>query len=551
MKIALAQINPTIGAFEENYQKICKYITQAKENGAEAVIFPELATCGYPPRDLLCIQEFVKKNEELVSRLASSPLLEGVFCVLGTVFFHQRQIYNGAVLISQNKVEILHKKVLLPSYDVFDEVRYFEEGKELLLSRWGDREVAVVICEDIWWEYFEKNGKIGRKYPWNPLSALEGKKVDILIQISASPYEVGKEKIRHRLLGRLAERLRLTAISLNQVGGQDDLLFDGGSFVCNKGGKVVQAAARFREDLLLVDIDNLPDGPVVWQGCREEEILEALVMGTRDYVRKCGFEKVLLGLSGGIDSALVAVIATLALGKENVWALLMPSMYSSSESLEDAQNLVDQLGIRSSIFPIEDIYRTYRKNFQGVFGNLPFGLAEENLQARIRGQVLMWLSNKFNHLVLATGNKSELAVGYCTLYGDMCGALAVIGDVFKTEVYKLSRYVSRRYGWIPHRILTKPPSAELRPDQKDSDTLPPYEILDAILGLYIEESWDLDRIAQRGEESGQYSRALVSRVIQMVDKNEYKRKMAPLVLKITSKAFGIGRRMPVAQRYHW
>ena len=554
MKIALAQINPTVGDFAGNAKKILEYAARAEALGVGLVVFPELAVCGYPPADLLEKASFVARAEEVAAELAEWTAGAGRPAILcGTVMATRasvgKQVRNVAALLDGGKLSFVQQKMLLPFYDVFDEQRYFEPATEQALVCVRGEPLAITICEDAW---NDKGFWPRQMYPVDPVEKLMGKweaqsmeiagQPRVILNISASPYWQGKQQVRQSMLAALARRHGAFVAMANQVGGNDSLVFDGTSLVIRPDGEVVAQAASFVEDLIVFDTE---DGAAVAVEKPVDEVAamwDALVLGTRDYVRKCGFSKVLVGLSGGIDSALVAAIAVEALGKENVIGVGMPTEYSSLGSIEDAKKLAKNLGVRFELLPVHDVFAQFQFLLQPLFKGTPFGLAEENLQPRIRGTLLMALSNKFGALVLTTGNKSEMSTGYCTLYGDMVGALAVIGDVMKTRVYALSRYVNRAGEVIPRETISKPPSAELRPGQQDTDSLPPYEVLDPILEAYVERYCSAEQIA---EEQG-VDVALVRSVLQLVEKSEYKRQQAAPVLKVTRKSFGMGRRFPIA-----
>lgn len=551
MKIALAQINPTVGDFTGNKDKILEFAARSAERGVDLVVFPELAVCGYPPADFLEKSTFVNKAVHTVEELAAWTATGGRPAILcGTVMPTNasvgKQVRNVAALLSGGRTGFIQQKMLLPFYDVFDEQRYFEPASQQQLIEIGGKPLAVTVCEDAW---NDKDFWPRRLYPVDPVESLmewwQKEKLAgqrIIVNISASPYWHGKAQMREKMLAALAERHNAYVIMVNQVGGNDSLVFDGSSLVIGPDGKVAARAASFVEDLIVFDTDVPPPVPSASLWDETAATWSALVLGTRDYVRKCGFRKVLVGLSGGIDSALVAAIAVEALGKENVVGVGMPSEYSSLGSIADARTLAKNLGIRFELLPIHEVFAQYQQVLKPLFDGTPFGLAEENLQARIRGSLLMALSNKFGALVLTTGNKSEMSVGYCTLYGDMVGALAVIGDVFKTRVYDLSRYVNREREIIPRATLEKAPSAELRPEQKDSDSLPHYEVLDPILEAYVERYCSAEQIAEeQGVDVG-----LVRSVQKLVEQSEYKRQQAAPVLKVTRKSFGMGRRFPIA-----
>jgi NAD+ synthase (glutamine-hydrolysing) len=554
VKIALAQINPTVGDFAGNTKKILDYAARAGDLGADLVVFPELAVCGYPPADLLEKAVFIARAEQAVGELAGWTASAGrpaILCgtVMAAVSRVGKQVRNVAVLLDGGKVRFVQQKMLLPFYDVFDEQRYFEAGTEQTLTCVGGQPLAITICEDAW---NDKGFWPRQMYPVDPVEGLMsqwamrqkdwGGRQRIILNISASPYWHGKPQLRESMLAAIAKHHCAHVVLVNQVGGNDSLVFDGSSVVIRPDGEVVVRAASFAEDLVVFDTEA--GGAVAADTALDEvgELWAALVLGTRDYVRKCGFSKVLVGLSGGIDSALVAAIAVEALGAENVVGIGMPTEYSSLGSIADARKLAKNLGIRFELLPIHDVFAQFQHVLQPLFAGTPFGLAEENLQPRIRGTLLMALSNKFGALVLTTGNKSEMSTGYCTLYGDMVGALAVIGDVMKTRVYALSRYVNRVKEIIPWTTIEKPPSAELRPGQRDTDSLPPYEVLDPILEAYVERYCSAEQIA---EEQG-VDVQLVRSVLQLVERSEYKRQQAAPVLKVTRKSFGMGRRFPIA-----
>jgi NAD+ synthase (glutamine-hydrolysing) len=557
VRIALAQINPTVGDFAGNLERITAFVERAAAAEAELAMFPELATCGYPPADLLEKRTFVEKAEETLQSVAALTRGAGRPAVLcGSVMrcddVRGKHVRNVAALLADGVVHSVQQKMLLPFYDVFDEQRYFEPAQEQSLTVAKGRAFAVTICEDAW------NDKLfwpRQMYPVDPVEELmrqwavlpqplSGHR--LILNISASPYWHGKIAVREKMLGALARRHHATIVMVNQAGGDDSLIFDGSSFAVGPDGEVLARAKSFGEDLLVIETEAAAKSSVAVAAGEPELTWRALVLGTRDYLRKCGFTKAIVGLSGGIDSALVAAIAVEALGAENVQGVGMPSEFSSTGSVSDAEALAKNLGIGFSVVPIKTIYEQFTQalepSFAATQAGTAFGLAEENLQPRIRGGILMALSNKTGALVLTTGNKSEMACGYCTLYGDMVGALAVIGDVYKTEVYALSRYANRAGEVIPESTLTKPPSAELRPGQKDTDSLPPYDVLDPILRAYIEEYTPAEEIAAaQGVEL-----ALVQRVIRLVEISEYKRQQAAPVLKVSKKSFGMGRRFPIA-----
>lgn len=554
MKIALAQINPTVGDFAGNTKKILEYAARAGEQGVDLAVFPELAVCGYPPADFLEKDAFVARAGEAVAEIAAWTGGSGRPAILcGTVMPATspigKQVRNVAVVLSGGKVSFVQQKMLLPFYDVFDEQRYFEPATQQGLTCVDGEPLAITVCEDAW---NDKGFWPRQLYRVDPVESLmkqwgaEPKEIAerqrIIVNISASPYWQEKPQVREKMLAALARQHGAFVAMVNQVGGNDSLIFDGSSLIIRPDGKIVAQAASFGEDLIFFDTKDGEAAAIDPVVDETKATWQALVLGTQDYVRKCGFKKVLVGLSGGIDSALVAAIAVEALGAENVLGVGMPSEYSSLGSIEDARRLARNLGIRFELLPIHDVFAQYQNTLKRLFEGTPFGLAEENLQSRIRGTLLMGLSNKFGALVLTTGNKSEMSVGYCTLYGDMVGALAVIGDVMKTKVYALSRYANREHEVIPPETINKAPSAELRPEQLDTDSLPPYEVLDPILEAYVERYCSAEEIA---EEQG-VDVALVRSVLKLVEQSEYKRQQAAPVLKVTRKSFGMGRRFPIA-----
>jgi NAD+ synthase/NAD+ synthase (glutamine-hydrolysing) len=543
VKIALGQINPTVGDFSGNAAKIVDFAHRAQSGGAGLVLFPELSVCGYPPRDLVERASFVAHNWETVERIAVETRGIGVICGLVTPAEAKtgKSAMNSAALLQDGKVAFLQSKMLLPTYDVFDEMRNFAPAKSQKLFPFCGKQMALTICEDAW---NDKHFWNRRLYTFDPVEALIQAGGNFMLNISASPFWLGKRELRLEMLATIARNYNVPVVMVNQVGGNDSLVFDGSSLVLDPKGKVIAQGKSFEEDLIYFDSDQLT-GEVHEQIAGEEaSAYAALVLGTRDYVRKCGFKQVIVGLSGGIDSALTATIAVDAVGSENVIGVGMPGPYSSPGSIDDAKALAKNLRIRFELLCITEIFESYRKTLEKVFAGRQEDVTEENIQSRARGTLLMALSNKFGAIVLSTGNKSELGVGYCTLYGDMAGGLAVISDVPKTLVYRLSRYVNSRRAVIPQVSLEKPPSAELRPDQKDSDFLPPYEVLDAILEDYVEESRTAEQIAaDRGFDIG-----VVRRVIRMVNSAEYKRQQAAPGIKISAKAFGYGRRFPIAAK---
>jgi NAD+ synthase (glutamine-hydrolysing) len=543
VKIALGQINPTVGDFAGNAAKIIEFSRRAQADGAGLILFPELSVCGYPPRDLVERVSFVQQNRESAEHIAAEILGIAVICGLVTRAQAQsgKSVMNSAALLKDGRVAFLQSKMLLPTYDVFDEMRNFAPGKRQLLFPFCGKQMALTICEDAW---NDKHFWNKRLYTFDPVEALVTAGGNFLLNISASPFWLGKRELRRDMLATIARSYKVPVAMVNQVGGNDSLVFDGSSLVFNPAGEVIAQGKSFEEDIIYFDSDRLTGEMHSQIEGEEASAYAALVLGTRDYVRKCGFTKVIVGLSGGIDSALTAAIATDALGPENVIGVGMPGPYSSTGSIDDARALAQNLGIRFELLCIGDIFESYKKTLAKVFAGRKEDETEENIQSRARGMLLMALSNKFGAIVLSTGNKSELGVGYCTLYGDMAGGLAIISDVPKTMVYRLSHYVNSRRPVIPQSSLEKPPSAELRPGQMDSDTLPPYEILDAILEDYVEESHTADQIAtDRG-----FDVSLVRRIIRMVERSEYKRQQAAPGLKISAKAFGYGRRFPIAAK---
>jgi len=544
MRIALAQINPTVGDIASNAEAIARTIDQARQHGAEVVVFGELSVVGYPPRDLLRKKRFVADSTAAVARLAEH--CDGITALVGFVRENPnaagRPLQNAAAVLEDRRVKHVHVKTLLPTYDVFDETRYFEPGPPAACIDIAGCRVGLSICEDLW-----DADALGRQlYGQDPIDRLKHDGAEIIINMAASPFHVDKSALREALFARQAKRLGVPVVCVNQVGGNDELVFDGGSCVLGASGRLLGRARAFAEDLLVVDPDDPDPARCEERGDGAAGLSRALKLGLRDYVRKCGFERVVLGLSGGIDSAVVATLAADALGGHNVLALAMPGRYSSDHSLTDARALADNLGIVLREVPIETMHRAYEQVLGEALADGNHQIADENIQARIRGNVVMAFSNAFGTLPLATGNKSELSVGYCTLYGDMAGGLAPIGDVLKTGVFALARQLNAEAGTdrIPASILTKPPSAELKPGQVDQDKLPPYDLLDAILTRYIEEDVTSDVIMAGGQDE-----AVVRQVVAMVDAAEYKRTQAPPTLKVTPRAFGAGRRMPIAQRY--
>ena len=543
MKIALGQINPTVGDFEGNSSKIIDFSNRAKSFGAGLILFPELSICGYPPRDLVERASFVQHNQEAAEHIAADTRGIAVVCGLVTPAEAEagKSVMNSAALLMDGRIKFVQSKMLLPTYDVFDEVRNFAPARSQLLFPFCGKQMALTICEDAW---NDKHFWHRRLYSIDPVEALIHAGGNFVLNISASPFWAGKREFRREMLATIARNDKVPVAFVNQVGGNDSLVFDGSSLVFDGEGNVIAQGKSFEEDLVLFDSDSLTGEMHEQIEGEEASIFAALVLGTRDYVSKCGFRQVIIGLSGGIDSALTAAIAVDAVGAENVIGVGMPGPYSSQGSIDDARTLASNLGIRFEGLPIGEVFEDYRATLKPVFRELPEDVTEENIQSRIRGSLLMALSNKFGALVLSTGNKSELGVGYCTLYGDMAGGLAVINDVPKTLVYRLSRYVNSRNPLIPEATIEKPPSAELRLNQKDSDSLPDYEVLDAILEDYVEQAHSAEQIASEHN----FDLELVKSVIRMVERNEYKRQQAAPGIKISPKAFGYGRRFPIAAK---
>ena len=541
MKIVLAQVNTRVGDFAGNVARLREAYAEGAAAGAEIVVAPELAMTGYPPRDLLLKSGFIEGNlaalDELAGHVGEAAL------VVGYVGMNEKQpgrvATNAVALIQNGKIIATRTKTLLPTYDVFDEDRYFEPSTENAPVELNGRRIGLTICEDVW---NDEDFWDDRRYRANPVESLVEEGAEVLINISASPWHLGKNQVRQAMLENTVTKVRRPLVYCNAVGGNDELIFDGGSLALNAEGRAMGCAPYFAEAVTLVDLSG---SPVELAAPTDVAMLQdGLVLGVRDYLGKCGFQSAVIGLSGGIDSAVTAAIAVDALGAENVRGISMPSQYSSAGSLDDSEALAKNLGIQYDVVPIEAGFETMKDSLAPLFGDRAEDVTEENLQARLRGQILMALSNKFGSLVLTTGNKSELAVGYCTLYGDMCGGLAVISDVPKTMVYELASWINRVREIIPEATITKPPSAELRPDQKDEDSLPPYEVLDAILERYVVASESVEEII-----AADFDAETVRRIARLIDLNEYKRRQAAPGLKVTSKAFGVGRRIPVAQKY--
>jgi len=542
VKIALSQLNYHIGNFDNNVEKIITEISKAEQEGAELIVFAELAVSGYPPRDFLEFKDFVQRCNNSIETIAD--YCNNIAAIIGTPVFNNnpkgKPLYNAAAFCHEGKVQHYTKKTLLPNYDIFDEYRYFEPNNRFDIIEFKGKRIALTICEDLW------NVQDNPLYTVNPMDELMQQQPDLMVNIAASPFNYKQAETRKDVLAKNTLQYQLPLVYVNHVGAQTELLFDGGSLVMNKKGEIINELNYFEEDFSIVDIDTLDSATKKVQPDTSgiELIHDALVMGVRNYFQKLGFKKAILGSSGGIDSAVTAAIAAKALGHKNVYNVLLPSRFSSDHSVNDAVQLAENLQSPYDIIEIENTFNALEKTLQPYFKGLPFNVAEENLQARARGVILMGLSNKFGHILLNTSNKSEAAVGYGTLYGDMNGGLSVLGDVYKTQVFELARFINRDKEIIPENIITKPPSAELRPDQKDSDSLPDYNILDVILYQYIEERKGPKEIIAMG-----YEETLVNRILKMVNTNEYKRYQTPPILRVSSKAFGMGRRMPIVARY--
>lgn len=544
MKIALAQINYHIGNFEQNTRRIIESIEQARSDGADLVVFAELAISGYPPRDFLEFDDFIDTCETALETIAAH--CTDVAAIVGAPTRNPegmgKGLFNSAVLLAEGKVKSMRHKSLLPNYDIFDEYRYFEPARQFATVPFKGKKIALTICEDLW--------DIGEVplYSVSPMERLVKENPDLIINIAASPFHHDQARQRRDVLIHNAATYGVPLFYVNHVGAQTELLFDGGSMVLNGNGRVVEELAYFKEDMQVYDLEQVakPLGQKKELVHPEKIALihDALVMGIKNYFDKLGFSKAILGLSGGIDSAVTMALAARALGPENVKGVLLPSQFSSDHSIDDARKLAENLGSPYDIIPIEQAYKSFESLLKPLFGDLPFGLAEENLQARTRGVLLMALSNKFGYILLNTSNKSEAAVGYGTLYGDMCGGLSILGDVYKTEVFELARYMNQEGEVIPENTIIKPPSAELRPDQKDSDSLPDYGVLDQILFQYIEMRQGPRELIQQG-----FDEAVVKKTLRLVNTNEYKRYQTAPVLRVSSKAFGQGRRMPIVARY--
>lgn len=541
MKIAVAQLNFHVGNFESNTNKIINSIKDAKSQGVELIVFSELAICGYPPRDFLEFNDFIITCLKSIEQVAAQAI--GITAIVGgpskNETGHGKPLFNSAYVLSEGKVSQVIHKTLLPTYDIFDEYRYFEPNREFEVVEISGKKVGIAICEDLW--------NIGDNplYTKTPAVELKEKGAELIVNIAASPFSYQQDEERKTVLKENAQKTNLPIVYCNHVGAQTELIFDGGSFFMNASGEIAAQELFFEEKLLVSElIGNDFSTGEEQSGTKIQLIHDALVVGIKDYFKKLGFKKAIVGLSGGIDSAVTFALAARALGADNVYGILMPSQYSSDHSVEDAKQLAINIGAPYEVVAIKDIYEAYDEKLKPIFKDLPFGLAEENLQARTRGVVVMAISNKFGHIVLNTSNKSEAAVGYGTLYGDMCGGLAVLGDVYKTEVFKLARYINKDEEVIPENSINKPPSAELRPDQKDSDSLPDYDVLDKVLFEYIENRKGPKELVSMGLDE-----ALVNRVLKMVNINEYKRYQTPPILRVSHKAFGMGRRLPIVAKY--
>ena len=543
MKITIAQLNYHVGDFSGNLEKMKNAVEIAKNEGSDLICFAELATCGYPPRDFLNFADFIHKADECVQELAKCAI--DIAILLGSPTRNPvpegKDLYNSGYFLENGQISFIQHKALLPTYDVFDEYRYFQPADYFSTFMYKGVRIALTICEDMW-----NVGNENPLYTICPMDELMKEKPDLMINLSASPFAYDHAPERIHVLRTNVLRYQLPLFYVNQVGAQTELIFDGGSLVFSQNGKIYDEFPFFETCIRTYSLDEVKANKENNEISKDKYPLihDALILGLKDYFGKLGLSKAILGLSGGIDSAVTAVLATRALGKENVSVLLMPSEFSSNHSIEDARILAENLGISYTLFPINDLYNSWLKNLDPHFKDLPFGLAEENLQARIRGTLLMAFSNKFGPILLNTSNKSEMAVGYGTLYGDMCGGLSVIGDVYKTEVYELAAYMNKDEVVIPINTLTKPPSAELRPNQKDADSLPDYAVLDKILYLYIEKNQGPNEIISAG-----FDAALVSRILRLVNINEFKRHQTAPVLRISPKAFGMGRRMPIEGKY--
>lgn len=543
MKIALAQVNYLIGDFEGNTKKIIDCIRKARLEHADLVVFAELSVCGYPPRDFLEFDDFILRSNTQVDIIAAE--CTDIAAIVGAPSVNNapkgKPLFNSAWFLEDGKVKAVVNKSLLPNYDIFDEYRYFEPNRSFNIIEFQGVKIALTICEDLW------NISDFPLYILSPMDELAAYKPDLMINIAASPFNYQQLSDRNEILIRNTKKYNIPLVYVNHVGAQTELLFDGGSMVIDPEGVIRNQCSYFEEDLIVVDINKLSDLPVIDSSVKDNKIAlihDALVMGIRDYFKKLTFTKAILGLSGGIDSAVTLALAAEALGSDNVRPVLLPSRFSSDHSITDAVALAENIGCRYDQIPIDKAFTAFEESLKPVFNNSPFGLAEENIQARTRAVLLMGMANKLGYILLNTSNKSEAAVGYGTLYGDMCGGISVLGDVYKTDVFRLAHYINREKEIIPMNSITKPPSAELRPDQKDSDSLPDYDLLDQILFLYIEERKGPAEIIKAG-----FDEATVNRVLRMVNSNEWKRQQTPPILRVSYKAFGSGRRMPIVARY--
>ncbi len=543
MKIAIAQLNYHIGNFEGNLKKMLEAVKEARSKNADIVVFGELSTCGYPPRDFLEFDDFISKSEECVARLAEAS--NDIAIVVGSPtknpVIEGKDLYNSAIFLYDGKIQQMQHKALLPTYDIFDEYRYFEPANEFRVVEFKGKKIALTVCEDIW-----NVGNENPLYVTCPLDELQNQNPDFVINLSASPFSYHHATNRIHVLQANVDKYGLPMFYVNHSGAQTEVIFDGGSLVISPDGKIHDELPYFQECVRVYELDEVEKGGIERLQPKEKIALihDAIVTGIKDYFGKLGFKKAILGLSGGIDSAVTAALAAEALGAENVLAVLMPSKFSSDHSVSDAEQLAKNYGMPYKIIPIKKNYDAFMDALTPHFEGRPFNVTEENLQARSRGVILMGLSNKFGHILLNTSNKSEMAVGYGTLYGDMCGGLSVIGDVYKTDVFALARYINRNGELIPENTITKPPSAELRPNQKDSDSLPDYDILDEVLYQYIEKTQGPKEIIEQG-----FDEKLVARVLRLVNINEFKRYQTAPVLRVSSKAFGMGRRMPIVGKY--
>ncbi|MGM0407804.1 MAG: NAD+ synthase [Bacteroidota bacterium] len=552
MKIALSQLNFHIGDFKKNTNAIINQIEEAKESQVDLIIFSEMSVCGYPPQDLLEHRSFIEKSEDAVSEIAE--YCKNIAAIIGapTINYHQRgkRLYNSALFITDGEIKFIQNKTLLPTYDIFDEYRYFEPNDKFNVVEYQGKKIAITVCEDLWDDQ-PSNNPFGKNqlYRLTPMEKLIEYKPDFIVNIAASPFSYTKIWGKKNTFIRNAKKYKLPVFNVNQVGAQTELIFEGGSMVVNPDGTIADELKLFDKDFKIYQLEEIKNCSIQKSVDEDPNVIakihDALILGIRDYFSKLNFTNATLGLSGGIDSAVSLVLAVRALGAKNIRVLLLPSKYSSGHSITDAEKLAQNLDVKYDIIDIQDIVNVFDKSLEPIFSGLKAGVTEENIQARVRGTILMALSNKFGHILLNTSNKSEAAVGYGTLYGDMNGGISVLGDVYKTDVYKLARFINREKEIIPANTIEKPPSAELSPGQKDSDSLPEYDLLDKILFEYIELQKPLDDILENG-----FEKKLVERIIKLVDSNEYKRYQAPPILRISSKAFGAGRRMPLVAKYH-